>query len=590
MIKAWIVLGVGAASTALAETYSLSADSLAQAGVPHGSVTKAVLPPGIYYPGTPHHYALYRPAGAAPQRALPFMIFLDGSGALGGLHIPVVLDNLIAKHELPPLAALFVDPGILPTVSAGAQHRYERIFEYDSTSSRFASFLLEELIPEAAKQQALSSNPDDRGLAGVSTGAVGALVAAWQRPDQFHRVLTLVGTFVDMKGAEELPSLIRKTEPRPLRILLQDGRNDHLAPDQPWGTFYAGSWPINNQVMFEALQFAGYDAKLFLGDGAHDSKQGAAMMPDALRWLWAGYPRPVAVREPTTMASPKYDPRGRVYSIVSAAHPWELVSGELQTVSNAAGDAEGNVYFADRSTDRIYRLSSSGERREFRAGARDIAVLRVGPHGQLIGSEPGQHRIVSYNASGDLHTAASRITARDVAVTQQGVLYFVDPATQQVGWLRADGSAAYLEQGSAHLAASGLSLSPDQAMLIVTDGLSRYSWSFQLAADGTPINGEPYYRLYLPELTPGSGVTAAACDALGQVYFATPLGIQVTEQNGRVAAVLNGPGYQAVTSVTFAGKDLKWLYVTAGGRLYRRPTKVSGVGSWAAVTPPQPPL
>jgi len=590
MIK--LLFGFVLCSAALfsAETYRLGPDSLPQPGVPKGTVTRAVLAPGRFYPGTPHNYAVYVPAGTPSTSALPFMIFLDGNGGLNGLHVPVVLDNLIAKHELPPMAAIFVDPGVLPIVSAQAQHRYERIFEYDSTSARFSSFLLDELIPAVAKTHALSSNPDDRGLAGVSTGAVGALVAAWQRPDQFHRVLTLIGTFVDMKGAEEMPSLIRKTEPRPLRILLQDGRNDHLAPDQPWGTFYAGSWPINNQVMFEALEFAGYDAKLVIGDGAHDGKQGSAMMPEALRWLWADYPQPIAVHEPASMASPQYDPRGRVYSIVSANQPWELASGSLQSVTAVAGDAAGDVYFGDRATDRIYELRPNGERSDFHAGGGGLIALHVGPNGRLYASDPRKRQIVSLGDSGGEQIVAHGVTASDLAITAQGAVYFVDGSTQQIGLVRPNGEVVPQTAPPGLTMPSALSLSPDQAMLAVTDTRTRNSWSFQLAADGTLQNGEPYYRLYVPELAAGSEITGVAFDSIGQVYFASAIGIQVTEQNGRVAAVLNGPDFRPVTNLVFAGKELKWLYAIAGGRLYRRPTKLAGVGAWALVTPPKPPL
>src|SRR5262249_32467591 len=159
-----------------------------------------------------------------------------------------------------------VDPGVLPAASDQIQSRFERVFEYDSLSDRFASFLLEELIPAVGRKYNLSSDPDDHALYGVSTGAVGAFVAAWNRPDQFHRVLSLIGTYVAMKGADGLRALIRKTEPKPIRIFMQDGKNDHIVPAEPFGTFYAGSWPINNQVMYEAFQFAGYDAKLVIGD------------------------------------------------------------------------------------------------------------------------------------------------------------------------------------------------------------------------------------------------------------------------------------------------------------------------------------
>jgi len=137
---------------------------------------------------------------------------------------------------------------------------------------------------------------------------------------------------------------------------------------------------------------------------------------------------------------------------------------------------------------------------------------------------------------------------------------------------------------------SGVALSPDQAMLIVTDAQSRYSWSFQIAADGSLINGEPFYRLEMPETGWMSGVQSAAEDAIGQVYFATALGIQVCEANGRVAMILNPPEHGTISSFTFGGKDLNMLYVTDGGKLYRRPVKVRGTAPWSPAKPPRPPL
>ena len=308
-----------AAALLHAQDYSLGPDSQPKDGVPKGTVTRLKLEPGKFYPGTPHNYATYVPAQYNAAKPAPFMIFLDGSGSLNNsVRVPVVFDNLIASGDLPPLIGIFVDPGVLPTVSETAQNRFERVFEYDSLSDRYSRFLLEELIPEVAKKYNLSKDPNDHAISGVSTGAVGAFMAAWNRPDQFHRVLSFIGTFVAMKGADGLPALIRKTEPKPIRIFLQDGKNDHVVPTEPYGTFYAGSWPINNQVMLEAFQSAGYDAKLVIGEEGHNMKQGAAIMPEALRWLWRGYPNPIVGEEPADIGKPGWDPRGKVYSTVSA--------------------------------------------------------------------------------------------------------------------------------------------------------------------------------------------------------------------------------------------------------------------------------
>lgn len=582
---------VCAAALVAAEDYTPGPDSQPQPGVSKGVVTKYVLAPGKYYPGTPHNYSVYVPTQYNAAKPAAFMIFMDGSGySGGGMRVPVVFDNLIAKGELPPIIGIFVDPGVLPTVSDAAQNRYERIFEYDNVSARFSSFLLNELVPEVAKKYNLSKDANDHAVAGTSTGAVAAFTAAWQRPDQFHRVLSVIGTYVDAKGAEELASQVRKTEPKPIRIFMQDGRNDHIVPGQPWGTFYAGSWPINNQVMYEALEFAGYDAKLVFGDGGHDGRQGAAILPDAMRWLWADYPKPVTVHEPAAMKQPGYDPRGRVYSIVSADKPWEQVGETYKSVSSPAADKAGDVYFADAAANRIYKADATGKVTVFKENSGGAKALRCGADGRLYASQPAAKRIVSWGAGGDEKVVARDVEADDLALTAKNEIYFTDATHRRGGFVDAAGRKRTVYSGGEIVAPAGLALSPDQAMLVVSDGQTRFSWSFQIAKDGSLINGEPFYRLYVPDLIPGSGVAGVAMDASGQVYFASAEGIQLTEQNGRVAAILNAPEFGRVASVAFGGKDLDWLYAAEGNKLFRRPVKEKGVAAWLPVKPPRPPL
>src|ERR1700730_398406 len=271
--------------------YSLGPDSQPQPGVPKGVLTRHTLPAGRFFPGTPHNYQIYVPAQYDPSRPIACMIFLDGSGYAGnGVRVPVVLDNLIAKREVPPMMAIFLDPGVMPALSDQAQNRYERIFEYDSLTPRFATFLIEELMPEVAKSYNLSKDANDHGLAGLSTGGVGAFVAAWNRPDQFRRVITWIGSFGNFRGADRLPGLIRRTEPRPLRVFMQTGRQDLVN--------YAGSWYMVNPGMAAALEFAGNDVKIELGEDGHSNRHGASILPDTLRWLWRDYPQPITVKEP----------------------------------------------------------------------------------------------------------------------------------------------------------------------------------------------------------------------------------------------------------------------------------------------------
>ncbi|MGH9590125.1 MAG: alpha/beta hydrolase-fold protein [Terracidiphilus sp.] len=572
--------------------YPLGPDSQPQAGVPKGTITHYVLKPGRFYPGTPHHYAIYVPAQYDASKPTPLMIFLDGSQALGnGMRVPIVFDNLIAKHQLPPMIGIFVDPGILPALSANHQQRYNRIFEYDVLSPRFSRFLLEELIPAVAAKYNLSKNPDDRALSGVSTGAVGAFMAAWNRPDQFHRVLSFIGTYVDMKGADHLPALIRKTEPRPIRIFMQDGSHDHIVPAEPYGVHFSGSWPINNQVMYQALRYAGYDVKFVLGTGTHSTRQGGAIMPDALRWLWRGYPAPITVHENSAMREPGWDPSGKPFETVYIDKPWQQISGDYASAVSPASDKDGNVFFYDAPAKRIDEVGPDGSVSVFRRGVDGVSALRFGADGRLYAAQPALRRIVSFGPRGAAKTVARNIDARDIAINQKGAIYFTDPSRKAVGLIEPSGRERPVFNGEGMAIPAGLALSPDQAFLIVTDAQSRYSWSFQIAADGSLINGEPFYRLELPEDGWLSRAESVREDSTGQVYFATPLGIQVSMPNGRVEEILNAPKpVGAISSLAFAPGKLAWLYVVQEGKLYRRPVKVTPALIWSPSKPPRPTL
>jgi len=590
------VLFLAAALPLVAQDYALGPDSQPNPDVPKGVVAKYVLAPGKYYPGTPHNYSLYIPAKYDAGKPAPFMIFLDGSGALGNQQrVPVVFDNLIARGDLPPLIGIFIDPGVLPTTpgtEASAQNRYERIFEYDNISDRFSSFLEAELLPEIAKKYNLSKNPDDHAIAGVSTGAVGAFVAAWHRPDMFHRVLSFIGTFVSLKGADTLPAAIRRTEPKPLRIYLQAGKNDHTSADQPFGVFYGGSWPMNNQVMCDALRFAGYDVKFNLGEEGHNMKHGAAIMPEALTWLWRDYPKPVTVREPAALNKPDsgWEPRGNVFTVISAARQWEQVGGTYQSVSSPAGDREGNVYFADAKANRVYKADSAGKVTVFRENTGGVRAVRVGPDGRIYAARAGG--IVAWAGAGvgTEKVLAAGVSASDLAVTAKGGIYFTDPSKSTVGYVDPAGVLRTVYSAGEIAAPSALSLSADQAMLIVGDAQLRFNWSFQIASDGGLINGEPFFRVDMPEVSPYSGVAGVTVDTLGQTYFATALGIQYCEQNGRCAGIVNKPELGALTGLAFAGRDFEWIYAAEGTRLFRRASKMKGVAAWSPVKPPKPPL
>jgi enterochelin esterase-like enzyme len=275
------------------QDYVLGPDSQRQPAVPRGVVTQLSWTSKIY-PGTTRDYWIYVPAQYVPaknnaSKPACVMVFQDGGGMVtetGGWRVPIVFDNLIQKGEMPVTIGVFINPGVLAATSPNQQNRYNRSYEYDALGPRYARFLTEEILPEVAKHYNLSKDPNDYAIAGSSSGGIAAFNAAWNRSDVFHRVLSFIGSYTNLRGGDTLASLIRKTEPKPLRVFLQDGRADQ--------DIYSGSWYLGNQEIFAALQYAGYESNFAIGTEGHNAKHGGAILPDAVRWLWKDYPKPVA--------------------------------------------------------------------------------------------------------------------------------------------------------------------------------------------------------------------------------------------------------------------------------------------------------
>lgn len=263
-----------------ADDYALTKDSEVQAGVPVGEIIQSSWKSTVF-PETERDYWVYVPRQYDKARPACVMIFQDGGNYVksnGQFRVPTVFDNLIHKKEMPVTIGIFINPGVVPPAEATRKPRSNRSFEYDSLGDRYARFLLEEILPEVSKTHNLSPDPNCRAIGGISSGGICAWTVAWERPDQFRKVLSHVGSFTNIRGGHVYPALIRKTERKPLRIFLQDGSGDL--------DNLHGNWPLANQEMAAALKFARYDYRFEFGDGGHNGKHGGALLPDSLRWLW----------------------------------------------------------------------------------------------------------------------------------------------------------------------------------------------------------------------------------------------------------------------------------------------------------------
>ena len=270
------------------DDYTLGPDSQPQEGVPKGKVVQGKWISEKIYPGTERGYSVYTPAQYDGSKPACLMVFQDGGGYAnpnGQFRVPVVFDNLIHRREMPVTIAVFLDPGTIPPAQPGQKGRSNRSFEYDSLGDQYSRFLIEEVLPGLTEKYGLklTDDPEGRGTCGISSGGIAAFTVAWERPDQFRKVISHIGSFTNIRGGHVYPALIRKTEKKPLRVFLQDGSSDL--------DNLHGNWPLANQQMAAALKFKGYDYQFEFGDGGHSGKHGGALLPDSLRWLWRDYPK-----------------------------------------------------------------------------------------------------------------------------------------------------------------------------------------------------------------------------------------------------------------------------------------------------------
>jgi enterochelin esterase-like enzyme len=295
------LLALNACAAPTDDLYLLGPDSMLHTNVPHGKVIGPLTLASDVFTNTTRKYWIYVPAQYDPSNAACLMIFQDGHTYVntnGEWRVPNVFDNLIYRREMPVTLAVFINPGHTPSQPESTDTNWGdgtngRATEYNELNDNYTKLILNELLPALEKDYNISKNPDDRAIAGTSSGAICAFTVAWQRPDQFHKVISTIGSFTNIRGGHVYPDLILTNEPKSIRIFLQDGLNDNRGRRRGTNTYDAKwDWHAQNIKMVAALTAKGYDVNYCWGIGTHSGKQGGAMLPEMLRWLWRDYPRP----------------------------------------------------------------------------------------------------------------------------------------------------------------------------------------------------------------------------------------------------------------------------------------------------------
>lgn len=501
-----------------------------------GEIIQFTLDDSHIYPGTERDIMVYVPQQYTGDKPACLLVCMDGIL----YDATTVMDNLIASGEMPVTIGVFVNPGVVYDAE-GEVVRYNRCKEFDATDDLFAQFLekevlakVEDMQTESGKTIRLSNDANDRAITGASSGGIAAFTAAWNRPDLFSRVYTTVGTFVAMRGGHEYPAIIRKTEPKPLRIYMQDGWYD------VWNPIF-GEWFEYNVLMESALNFAGYEAFHKWDRGNHSIKYGTLAFPDAMRWLWKGYPARV---------QKGWSNNGMLQDILQQGEDWQELALPVAIDSqNIFATADSSIVFASRAG--IFKVSPAG------ACVR-IGELKTGE--RLLGED---------------------LTARGTTLYHRGAKVADGLYGLEAAQVLSDGKYLALCNAKAkskdnvwviHAGCRALAVAPDERFCVTGEQHTHHLLSTIISQQGEMLYSEPFY--YLHDLSNGAQQQAGnmAFDTKGNLYVATEMGVQVADHNGRVRAILSLPA-GGVQSLAFSGN---YLYVVCGNRLFVRKMNARG--------------
>jgi sugar lactone lactonase YvrE/enterochelin esterase-like enzyme len=561
---------------ALAAVADLRAADPQPTDIPKGDVTKYTFDKSKVYPGTVREYSVYVPKQYDPARAACVYVNQDGVQ----FNAPKVFDELIHKKEMPVVIGVFVAPGVVKAPNDQALPRFNRSYEYDGLGGDYAKFILDELLPDVEKKTApdgrpikLSKDGNDRAIGGSSSGAVCAFTAAWERPDAFRRVFSAIGTYVGLRGANNYPTLVRKFEPKPIRVFLQDGSADL--------NIYGGDWWMANQEMERALTFAGYEVSHAWGTGGHSGADATKLFPDAIRWLWKDWPAPVKAG----LGSPQ------MKEVLIPGEDWKLVGEGYKFTEGTTVNAKGEVFFNEVPASTTYKVGLDGKVGVFLTGTKNGDGQAFGPDGRLYEVAGGANQVIAYDPEGKATVVADGFRGNDIVVLHNGGFYVTHPGwngtdPSQIWYVSPTGEKKVVDKGLRF--SNGICTSPDQTLLYVADSRTHWVYSYQIQPDGSLAYKQKYYHLHVPDTADDSAADGMRVDRAGRLYVATRMGIQFCDQAGRVNGIIPTPNGR-IANLCFGGENFDTLFAACGDKVYKRKLKVQGANAFQEPIKPKAP-
>ena len=531
-----------------------------------GAIKQTTFNTSKVFPGTVRDVTVFIPAQYDGSKPACVYVKTDGYNP----REKTFLETLIATKEMPVTIGVFVKPGTLPAPIKGAMDRRNRCFEYDGVGDENVRFLVDELLPHITKEfdLKLSTDGNDRCISGGSSGGIAAFTAAWHRPEAFSRVYAASGSWVAFRGGHEFPTMVRKFEAKPIRAFLTTGMRDMENA--------AGDWFLLDQEMDKALKFSGYDYQFRIIDGGHVAGYAENYL-EAMAYLWKGWPDRVK-------AGPSAP---RAQEIIIPGEGWQLLAEGFKSTRGPACNASGEVFFADTTANKIHRIDADGSVKEFAAETGNAHCVTIGADGKLYTISEKSGKLMSYDEKGNASVVMEGILGHSVLATPAGGLYVTanDDTKPNSGgsvWFIKDGKKTQVDKGLKF--ATGMAYRPDQWLLSVADGHSKWVYSYQMNDDGTLTNKERFFHLHVADWDDDAGAESVCYSLEGRQFIATKSGVQISADDGPTQIILPVPDRARVTGVAIGGKDKDTLFAFCGNRIWKRKIQQHAMGAFTPWT------
>ena len=520
------------------------------------------------FPGTVRDVTVFIPAQYDGSKPACVYVKTDGYNA----REKTMMEQLIATKEMPVTIGVFVKPGSLPAPMKGTQDRRNRCFEYDGITDDNVRFLVSELLPAVAKEfdLKLSTDGNDRCISGGSSGGIAAFTAAWHQPESFSRVYAASGSWVAFRGGHEFPTMVRKFEAKPIRAYLTTGMRDMENA--------AGDWFLLDQEMDKALKFSGYDYQFRIIDGGHGAGYAENYL-EAMAYLWKGWPERLK-------AGPSAP---RAQEIIIPGEDWQLLAEGFKSTRGPACNANGEVFFADTTNNKIHRIDLDGRVKEFASDTGNAHCVTVGADGRLYSISEKSGKLMSYDAAGTGSVVVDGTLGHSILATPTGGLYVTTngekPNAPGTVWFIKDGKKTLVDKGMKF--ATGMAYRPDQWLLSVADGHSKWVYSYQMKDDGTLIHKERFFHLHVADWEDDAGTECLCYSLEGRQFIATKSGVQISADDGPTQIILPVPDRSRVTGVAIGGRDKDTLFAFCGNKIWKRKIQQHAMGAftpWTKVT------